>query len=82
MIVMIPFNDLKKTINELEEESNKINIEKQNNPNASARQDYILRKIADYNNAYNLYEYLYINYRIDAQEIIPYLKQKMEYLSH
>lgn len=82
MVVMIPFNDLKKTINELEEENNKINIEKQNNPNASARQDYILRKIADYNNAYNLYEYLYINYRIDAQEIIPYLKQKMEYLSH
>lgn len=82
MMVMIPFNDLHKIINELKEENNKLNSERQNNPNAAIRQSEINKKLKDYTGAYELLKDLDIKFRIDAQGIIPYLKRKMEYLSH
>ena len=82
MMIKIPFCDLRKKINELSEENAKLNYEKANNPKAEARQEEVLKKISDYNNAKQIFEEFDRIFRIDVQEIIPYLKQKMEYLSN
>jgi len=81
MLVMIPFNDLHKTISELENENTRLNHEKQSNPAAAMRQEEIIKKLKDYHNVYQMHDDLDRRFRIDARGIIPYLKQKMEYLS-
>lgn len=82
MMAMIPFNDLCKKINELKEKNTQLNIEKQTNPNAPITQDEILKELTDYHKVYQLHDDLDSRFGIDAQRIIPYLKQKMEYLSN
>lgn len=82
MMVMIPFKDLCKKINDLGEENTKLNQERQTNPNVAIRQDEIQKELTDYHNVYQLHNDLDCRFRIDVQAIIPYLKQKMEYLSN
>lgn len=48
MMVKIPFDDLRKKINELSEENNKLNYEKANNPKAEIRQEELLKNLANY----------------------------------
>lgn len=82
MMVMIPFNDLLKKIHVLKEEITKLNHERQNDSYASIRQEEFQKELSDYQDVYQLHDKLDRRFRINTQEIIPLLKQKMEYLSH
>ncbi len=82
MMVMIPFSELNKKKNELENENTRLNYEKQSNSDAAMRQEDVIKKLTDYHRVYQLHNMLDNKYNIDAREIIPYLKQKLEYLSN